>query len=82
MKTIADLTRSEKIRLLKLLQAGDIDLKNVQPDTTIVSDPKEAFLSLMMAASQPEGVTLPIILVGEAKTQIVEFFKGFEGEKE
>lgn len=82
MKPIEQLDRSEKIKLLKMVQAGEIDLKEVQPGTTIVSDPKEAFQALMMAASQPEGVTLPIILVGEAKTQIVEFFKGIEDAKE
>lgn len=82
MKAITELTRTEKIRLLQMVKAGEVDIKDVQPGATIVSDPKEAFQALMMVASQPEGVTLPIVLIGAAKMQIIEFFKSIGNDQE
>ena len=74
MKTISELDRKEKVRLLKLVQAGEVDKSQIKPDSVIVDDPQEAFLELMKCSTIPDGEEIPVILIGKAKTEIEKLF--------
>jgi hypothetical protein len=66
-------TRKDKIELLKAIQSGEIDPKQLSSEPVIVSDGKEAFAGLMVSvANHKAGKQSPVVYVGEAKILMEE----------
>lgn len=65
MKTISELDKSEKAILLKAIVAGEVDRAELTPETLFCTKKSDAFLSLMVCATNEE--TTVICLTDEAK---------------
>jgi hypothetical protein len=70
-------TKQDKIELLKAIERGDIDPKTIPANPIVVSDAKEMFIGLMVAAQEDEEPA-PVVFVGPAKRALDEFTRDLE----
>ena len=67
--------KKSKAKQIAYFAKNQIDAKNIDKETLVISDPKRAFIGLSIAASNPD---VTVILEGEAKAAIDEFMANIE----
>ena len=78
LKNLQQLNKEEKIDLLKSVASGEVIKESIE-GSIFVTDPKDAFLSLMVATSSCEqGKEATIIGLGEGKKALEKQAKAIE----
>lgn len=63
MKTLSELSKPEKLQLLRAIAKNEIDRKTLTPNTFLAVSKQDWFLGLMMKADNPD---LKVINIGDA----------------
>lgn len=75
-------SKKDKIELLKAIQSGEIDPKQLSSESVIVSDGKEAFAGLMISVAHAKaGKDSPVVYVGEAKKLTEECLTNIQNKR-
>jgi len=76
-------SKTDKIELLKAIQSGEIDPKQLSSEPVIVSDGKETFAGLMISmAHHKAGNKSPVVYVGTAKILMEECLANIKAKRE
>ena len=78
MKTLNELSKVEKIDLLKAIRNHEVDPKDLKPTTTVVSDGKDMFMGLMVQSSQVDNKPCDMVYIGQAKLELEKFMSNFK----
>lgn len=73
MSNIKEMTKPEKIELLKAIQSGEVLPEDLTHESVVVTNGKSAFRGLMISvANSKAGKKNPVIYIGEARTILNE----------
>lgn len=82
MNTLNELSKTEKIGLLKAIATKEIDAKILTPETLIVSNEQDWFSGLMILTGQTSDEESPsVVFIGKARTAMENTINKIEEDR-